>query len=133
MKTIATMALLLGTIAVGIAPAAEARESRAHRHDTHKEWHAHKEWHGGKHFTPFQLHARQVKQVRRLAYKLERATDELNLGVAEFLKHVVGAVDDGERRRLDLVGSLAARLRRPAVEVHGSSCRGVKKIPRGCA
>ena len=52
----------------------------------------------------------------------ERANDELHLGVAEFLKHVVGAVDDGQRRRLR---SLAQEL----VEVHGSSCRGVKKIP----
>jgi len=98
MKTIATMALLLGTIAVGIAPAAEAREGRTNRHDTQKKM----EWDGVKHSSPHarhltpharhltpharqvtmhkrqvKLHASQVKQVRRLAFQLERATDEL--------------------------------------------------------
>jgi len=70
MKTIATMALLLGTaIAVGAAPAAEAREGRGHgRHDRGygPAWHH-----------PGVLHAHQVRAVRGLAHRLERATDEL--------------------------------------------------------
>ncbi|MBW2312810.1 MAG: hypothetical protein JRH10_01365 [Deltaproteobacteria bacterium] len=100
MKTIATMALLMGTLAVGIAPAAEAREDRASKHETRNEWN------GGKRFAPHtvQLHARQVKEIRSLAVTLERATDELRRDA----RHAVGRVNRYEARALRAIYRLEA-------------------------
>ena len=46
---------------------------------------------------------------------------------------IIDSTDDVFQEFCDAQVELVGRLRRPAVEVHGSSCRGVKKIPRGCA
>jgi len=79
MKTIATMALLLGTIAVGIAPAAEAHDARDRGQATPQEWNAHRNDRQPdfRSSDRGQLHARQVIEIRRLAGALERTTDEL--------------------------------------------------------
>ncbi|HKJ23475.1 MAG TPA: hypothetical protein VKB65_01540 [Myxococcota bacterium] len=79
MKTIATMALLLGTIAVGIAPAAEAHDARDAGKATQREWNARTDHRQRDFRSPArgQLHARQVIEIRRLAGALERTTDEL--------------------------------------------------------
>lgn len=85
MKTIATMALLLGTIAVGVAPAAEAHEARSFGNTAQRSFgnEAQRNWDSrGDHRPDFhQAHdqrmARQTLEIRRLAAVLERATDEL--------------------------------------------------------
>ena len=71
MKTIAMMTLLLGTIAVGIAPAAEARDD----HDSRRWQHARQD-HEDRGERHYRLHARQVREIQTLTNRLERATDE---------------------------------------------------------
>jgi hypothetical protein len=94
MKTIAMMTLLLGTIAVGIAPAAEARaDHERDRYEHARPGHGHDgrfERHGER------LHARQVREIRTLAVRLERATDELQRDA----RRVVGRRDRGEAHAL---------------------------------
>jgi hypothetical protein len=102
MKTIATMALLLGTIAVGIAPAAEAHDAHRDPHDAKAEWRTHQRHGHGHGPRGAALHARQVREVRHLAFRLERATDELRRDA----RRAAGRVSHREAHALRAVARL---------------------------
>jgi len=112
MKTIAMTALLLGTIAVGIAPAAEARE-RHHRGDCY-ERHDHDRY-GHDRYERAE-HVRRVKAIRGLAFQLERATDELH----EDARRAAGRrVNRGDARALRAIAELERATDRLARETRG--------------
>jgi hypothetical protein len=97
MKTIATMALLLGTIAVGIAPAAEAHETRLHGNTAQRNWDRGNDHRPG--FLPQAHERRRAGEIRRLAAVLERTTDELGRDA----RRAAGRVNRFEARAVQAV------------------------------
>lgn len=118
MRTMTTMALVLGLFAIGAAPAAQAdddrfdRRDRFERNDRSDRYERHAAY--GKHG--------RSNDLKQLTRQLERATDELRADA----RKVAGRVDRREARTLRAIYRLerASDDLRHAVTRHGETKRG---------
>lgn len=97
MKTITLATLLLGTIAIGTVPAAGAHDRDARRSDQDSS--LFRAGHDPRARSP---RARQVREIRTLAFRLERAGDAL----WRHARRAAGRVDRSEARSLRAIRRL---------------------------
>jgi len=127
MKTIATMAVLLGAVAVGLAPAADAHDRDARRAD--RGWNLVRT---GSDSSTYPLRARRARAIRGLAFRLEHASDVLRRDA----RRAAGRVDRHEARALRAIHRLEGatdRFRREAQRRGPFSRRELRRELHGVA
>ena len=127
MKTIAMMTLLVGTIAVGVAPAAEARSDRsrdAAQEHIRDAGHRHGARDARRHAPP--ARTRRDSELRRLANRLERATDELRADA----RHAVGRVNRYEAQALRAIHRLEVAADRFSRRAQRRRALGTRELHR---